>query len=180
MKLSMVTTAATFFALSLSAYAQTPTPNPSTATATAPAQSVTITGCVQREADYRKTNDSGRGGVAGTGVGTGNEFVLINATAANSSTSPSPTGTAGSSAASPSTAASATMAYELSGSQEGQLAAHVNHRVEITGMLKAQAVNSSGPTGGPTAQVPVVSQDLKLRELEVSSFKMLDSSCTTR
>ena len=70
------------------------------------------------------------------------------------------------------------MAYELTGSQEGQLASHVNHRVEITGMLKPQAVGASGPTGGPTAQVPVVSQDLKLREFEVASFKMIAANCT--
>ena len=43
--------------------------------------STTIVGCVVREADYRRTADAGRGGVAGTGIGAGNEFVLINASA---------------------------------------------------------------------------------------------------
>ena len=40
------------------------------------AQKVTVVGCVVRETDYRKAQDAGRGGVAGTGVGAGNEFVL--------------------------------------------------------------------------------------------------------
>ena len=34
---------------------------------------ITLIGCVQREADYRRANDSGRGGVAATGLGRGNE-----------------------------------------------------------------------------------------------------------
>ncbi len=41
---------------------------------TAPEQQVTLTGCIQRETDYRRARDAGRGGVAGTGVGAGNEI----------------------------------------------------------------------------------------------------------
>jgi hypothetical protein len=52
---------------------------------TAPEQQVTVTGCIQRETDYRRARDAGRGGVAGTGVGAGNEFVLVNASMAKSS-----------------------------------------------------------------------------------------------
>ncbi len=43
---------------------------------------ITVTGCVQREADYRQARDAGKGGVAGTGVGAGNEFILADASAA--------------------------------------------------------------------------------------------------
>ena len=42
-------------------------------------EAVTLVGCVQRESDYRKAQDAGRGGVAGTGIGAGNEFVLTSA-----------------------------------------------------------------------------------------------------
>jgi hypothetical protein len=35
-----------------------------------------------READYRKAQDAGKGGVANTGLGVGNEFVLTNASPA--------------------------------------------------------------------------------------------------
>ena len=58
-------------ALSVAGQAQ-----PSAQSSTSSADEITVSGCVQREADYRKTQDAGRGGVAGTGVGTGNEFVL--------------------------------------------------------------------------------------------------------
>src|SRR5687767_2628717 len=54
-------------------------PSAQTRAATAPEQQLTIVGCVQSEADYRRAQDAGKGGVAGTGVGVGNEFVLINA-----------------------------------------------------------------------------------------------------
>ena len=145
---------------------------------------VTIVGCVQREADYRRTHDAGRGGVAGTGVGAGNEFVLTSASmstggaaAAGSARTDAdkPTATTG--------AAGGGAAYELTGPDEGQLAKHINKRVEITGMLKAAEVGTSGaPTGGPTAGTPprgvdVTSKDLKLREVEVSSVKEVPGNC---
>jgi hypothetical protein len=135
---------------------------------------VTITGCVQREADYRKAKDEGRGGVAGTGVGAGNEYVLTEASSAAPSAEPSPTGTSG----------SASMAYELSGPNEGQLSQYVGRRVQITGKLKAAETDAAGrPTGGATAGQPpagvdVTSKDLKLRELEVTSVKEATGTCT--
>jgi hypothetical protein len=138
---------------------------------------ITVTGCVQREADYRKAQDAGRGGAAGTGVGTGNEFILADASASPSTkagTEPSsPTGTSG----------SASSAYELTGPNEGQAAQFVGQRVEITGMLKAAEVAASGqPTGGATAGQPpagtdVMSKDLRLREIEVSSIKQTTGTC---
>jgi hypothetical protein len=48
-------------------------------------QQVTLVGCIQREADYRKAHQGGRGGTLGTGFGAGNEFVLINASAGTES-----------------------------------------------------------------------------------------------
>ena len=48
---------------------------------TAPGGEITVTGCIQREADYRQAQDAGKGGAAGTGVGAGNEFILSNASA---------------------------------------------------------------------------------------------------
>ena len=145
-------------------------------------QQVTITGCVQRESDYRQARDAGRGGVAGTGVGAGNEFVLTNA---SMSTGPagarpgaepaSPTGTAGS--------AAMARAYELTGSNEGQVGQYVGRRVEISGKLKAAETAPTGqPTGGATAGQPprgvdVASKDLKLRELEVSSVREATGTC---
>lgn len=136
---------------------------------------VTITGCVTREADYRKVRDEGRGGVAGTGVGAGNEYVLTQASSASAgapTAEPSPTGTTGGS-----------MAYELTGPNEGQLSQYVGRRVQITGKLKAAETDAAGrPTGGATAGQPpsgvdVTSKDMKLRELEVTSVKEATGTC---
>ena len=135
---------------------------------------VTLTGCIQREADYRRATDAGRGGVLGTGAGTGNEFILANAmmgsssagqSAANSSSStPSATGTSGASGT----------AYELTGPREGDAASFVGKRVEITGMVKPTGASP----GGPTANAPG-SQDLELRELEIASIRETSGTCTT-
>jgi len=135
---------------------------------------ITVTGCVQREADYRQARDAGKGGVAGTGVGAANEFVLANASAsAPTGAAANPVGTSGSAAA----------AYELTGSNEGQVAAFVGKRVEITGTLKPAEVSATGqPTGGATAGQPpsgvdVASKDLKLREIEVTSVREATGTC---
>jgi hypothetical protein len=112
-------------------------------------QQVTISGCIQREAGWRKANDRRLGGAAGTGVGAGNEFVSANASDGGADAT-----------------ASAGAAYDLTGANEKLAAAHVGHRVEVTGTVKPGSA-----TGGPTAGAPprgtdVVSQDLQLRELE--------------
>jgi hypothetical protein len=144
-----------------------------TATGTAQEQQITLVGCVQREADYRRSQDAGKGGVAGTGVGAGNEFVLVNASA---SKSPTPGATAGTSGSIPA-------AYELTGPNEGQAGTYVGKRVEITGKLKAAETSASGrPTGGATAAKPpagidAMSKDLKLRELEVANVREASGSC---
>jgi hypothetical protein len=145
------------------------------------AQQITVTGCVQKESDYRRAQDAGRGGIAGTGVGAENEFVLADVTASSGTPEtrptgepPSPTGTAG---AKP-------LAYELTGPNEGQVGAHVGRRVEISGKLKAAETVGGQPTGGTTAGQPpagvdVASKDLKLRELEVTSVREVTGTCPT-
>lgn len=141
------------------------------------AESVTIAGCIQREADYRKAQNLGRGGAVGTGAGVGNEFVLVNATTGPASASP--TGTAGSTAP-----GSTGQAYELTGKNEGQVEQFVGRRVEIVGTLKPAETTGAAPTGGPTAGAPprgvdVASSDLKLRELEITSVREATGTCPT-
>ena len=144
-----------------------------------PDQPVTVTGCVVREADYRKIQDAGKGGAAGTGVGVGNEFVLTRVSTSSAGADASaarggtPTGTSGS---------DATLAYELTGPSEAKAEQFVGKRVEISGTLKKADAGPAGPTGGPTAGKPpsgvdVTSSDLKLRELEVTSVKESTGSC---
>jgi hypothetical protein len=131
-------------------------------------QQITVSGCIQREADYRKAQDKGRGGVAGTGVGAGDEYVLTNLSMAG---------------ADEKKGSEASTAYELTGANEKLAAPHVGHRVEISGTLKAAEVGTSGkPTGGasagkPPSGVDVLSKDLQLRELEVATVKMVAAKC---
>ncbi len=173
--------AMTFVAAGMVAFAQATPQEPragaaATQQTTASEQQIMVSGCVQRESDYRRTKDAGRGGVAGTGVGAGNEFVLINASMPGSAApgrGAVATGTAG-----------ATAAYELTGANEKQAEQYVGKRVEITGKLKAaEAEATTGrPTGGPTAGKPpegidVAGGDLKLRELEVASVKESSGTC---
>lgn len=175
------------FALGVTAFAQssgqaTPSQQPgATGSMSSSDQQVTITGCVQRESDYRSAKDKGAGGVAGTGMGVGNEFVLTDAStssAGSSSSATSATGTSGSSAP------SSGKAYELTGPNEGDVSQYVGKRVEIAGKLKAAETSASGSaTGGATAGAPpsgvdVASKDLKLRELEVSSVREATGSCS--
>ena len=160
------------------AQSQPPTP-PTSQAQTAPAgaaEQVTITGCVQREDDYRAANNLGKGGAVGTGVGAGNEFVLISATI---SPATSTVGTSGTSAA------GAPMAYELTGENESQVSQFVGKRVEIVGKLKPAEMGAAGATGGATAGKPpagvdVASKDLKLREVEVTSVKEATGTCPSK
>ena len=134
-----------------------------------PKASVTLVGCVMRETDYRKANDSGKGGPVGTGLGRGNEFVLTNATKTTAgATSPSSTADCG--------AAAAGEAYELGGSREKDLASYVGRRVEITGTLK-EAKTETAPAGEtkPTGGFDPLKQDLKLFEVDVVSFRPVAS-----
>jgi hypothetical protein len=162
---------------------QTQTGAQTTAAKPAGGQQMTLTGCIQREADFRKGRDAGKGGVAGTGVGAGNEFVLINASVSGGA---APAGTSG---AAPGTAtgtagtAASGNAYELTGANEGQVEKFVGKRVEIMGTVKPAETTAAGkPTGGPTAGAPprgvdVTSEDLQLRELEISSVKETTGNC---
>jgi hypothetical protein len=138
------------------------------------AQQVTIVGCVQKEADYRRAKNLGGGGAVGTGVGAGNEFVLVSASTAPAQATDAPVGTAGT--------AEGTDAFELTGSNETKAEPFVGKRVEIIGTLKAAETGPAGATGGatagrPPAGVDVASADLKLREVDVVSVKETTGTC---
>jgi hypothetical protein len=158
-------------------FAQTSQPRTQTGAAAArqtpgSAEQVMVVGCVQREEDYRRAHNLGRGGAAGTTVGEDDEFVLVSATMSGR-----PTGTAGRTATE--------TEFELSGPGEEKLAQYVGKRVEITGMLEPAEVDASGrPTGGATAGRPprgvdVTSDDLKLRELDIVSVRAASGTCPT-
>jgi hypothetical protein len=176
MKLLAGGTVALAMAMTMVAQAQTPPQPPTTQpSAQAPAaekdaKEVTIVGCVQREADYRREKSMGSGGAAGTGAGAGNEFVITNASLATKGSGETATGTAGSAPM------AGSAAYELTGSGERQAEQFVGKRVEIIGKLKPAEMGASGPTGGATAGEPpkgvdAASKDLKLREIDVTSVR---------
>jgi hypothetical protein len=124
-------------AVSMAAFAQTTgqqpaQPQPRTQTTTsAPqhaesaGQMVTVAGCIQSEADYRKARNLGRGGAAGTEVGVGNEFVLIDTKMASDGASPAAGAATG-------TTGAAAQDYKLTGANEGKASRFVGKRVDIS------------------------------------------------
>jgi hypothetical protein len=140
-------------------------------------QTVTLVGCIQSEADYRKTGNLGRGGAAGTGVGVGDEFVLIDARMASAGPPPASgaTGTTG----------AAAQDYELIGANERKASQFVGKRVEITGTVRPLETGVAAPTRSPTADAPpridvFAGDDLKLRELEVTSMRETAGTCPAK
>jgi hypothetical protein len=127
---------------------------------------ITLVGCIQRESEYRRQQDAGRGGVLATGLG--NEYILINASRA---------GAADTSTADCSSATGE--AYELSGKAEGELEPFVGRMVEISGMLKragidddAEVVGTTGTTAArPSGGFDPLGHDLQLYEVDVMSFR---------
>jgi hypothetical protein len=127
---------------------------------------ISLVGCVQRESDYRRAFDLGRGGVAATGLGRGNEYVLINASRVDAS------GTARVANANCSADKTAE-AYELTGNREPELEQFVGRVVHITGTLKEAdtAVGTTGAASNPSGGFDPLGQDLKLFEVELDSFQ---------
>ena len=170
--------------LSMAAFAQTPEQQPAQprTQTTTPApqqagsadQTVTVVGCIQSEADFRKTRNLGRGGTAGTGVGVGNEFVLIDVKMAVAGAPPAAGAATG-------TTGAAAQVYKLTTANEGKASQFVGKRVEITATLKPAApagASTRRPTAGAAPQVDVFAgEDLRLRELEVTSVRETAGNC---
>src|SRR5688500_15244235 len=122
---------------------------------TAEATPISLVGCIQRETEYRRQNNSGKGGFLGFGGGLGNEYVLVNASrGADGVFGDCTTATGGE-------------AYELTGSGESDLDDFVGQRVAIAGIRKEAEVDveTGQPTGGRQA-----GDDLRLFEVDVESF----------
>jgi hypothetical protein len=125
---------------------------------------ISVAGCIQRETEYRRQNNSGKGGFLGFGGGLGDEYVLVNASrGADGAFGDCTTATGGE-------------AYELTGSGEGDLEPFVGQRVAITGIRKEAEIDATTgqPTGGRQA-----GDDLRLFEVEVASFSPLTAPVQT-
>jgi hypothetical protein len=166
-------------ALSISAFAQAPSQGtarpPSTSPAVTPSRTpvaaardtVTITGCVEREADYRAARDQVKGGPAGSGLGQGNEYILTHATTG----APVPTSGSGN---------SESLSYLLTGSAEKDAGSFLKQRVELTGHFK------ESDKGSPIADTPDAAASSantdpdgapRLRTFEVTSVRASAGSC---
>jgi hypothetical protein len=166
------TSAAALLTMTIAAFAQTSQPTASSAQAKSDSQSgtpITLVGCVQRESDYRRATDAGRGGPVATGIGLGNEYVLINASRGGTSATTNATADCSS--------ATGGDAYELSGKGEGDLEQYVGKRIELVGMLKRGSdANAPVGTSGTTADRPSggfdpLGQDLRIPEVELTSVR---------
>src|SRR5689334_263052 len=126
-----------------------------------PATPVTLVGCIQREADYRKTHDLGKGGTVNTGLGGGDEYVLINASRGTNAPATIDCSFQGS-----------TEAYELTGRREHDLKPFVGKVVQISGTMK-EAKTKPLPSGepAPTGRLDPLHKEPQLFEVEVSSFQ---------
>jgi hypothetical protein len=125
---------------------------------------ISLVGCIQRETEYRRQNNSGKGGFLGFGGGLGDEYVLVNASrGADGAFGDCTTATGGE-------------AYELTGSGEGDFEAFVGQRVAISGTRKEAEIDAATgrPTGGRQA-----GDDLRLFEVEVASFRALAAPVPT-
>ena len=144
-------------------------------------QTITLSGCVQREADYRRATGSGTGGAGGFGIGLANEYVLINATRSGASPASRPregTTVNDIAAAESPCGAGGGEAFELTGAQERELARLVGRRVTIVGVLKRGADAPVGTSGTETrtdttglGKLNPWDQDLNLQEVEITSVR---------
>ena len=94
---------------------------------------VTVIGCLQQEADFRRITNSGRGGTLGTGVGQGNEYVLSNAMAPDAA--PIRANARRANGQMPA-AGAAGKHYMLSGKLEANMLRDVGRMVEVVGMVE--------------------------------------------
>jgi hypothetical protein len=135
-------------ALSVSVSAQTtPTSGGSTPSTYGTNNKVTITGCLERAKDGAASSDR-------------TAFMLNNIAPAT----PAMTGTTGTSGSEQKPKATS---YRLD-AEDSKLSAHVGHKIEVTGVVADNPMNTTGTSGAAT-EAP---------KFKVETVKMIASSCT--
>jgi hypothetical protein len=134
-----------------------------------------VIGCLQRESDYRRAHNLGKGGAVGTGIGGGDEFVLINGSSATSAAAPANLDCAREGGGE---------AYELTGPREDALKPFVGRAVQISGIRKKAAVRqpvgtTSTSEARPTGGFDPLKKDLRLFEVNVTSFQEVTPAAAT-
>lgn len=107
-------------------------------------QVATLVGCVEREADYRKRVNDGKGGALGTGIGVDNEYVLTDVRSAEAIEKNQEVGTNGVAAV-----------YSVTGRLEKELKAQVGRPVEVLGFIEQAGAHGSEVTDLPRINVNV-------------------------
>jgi hypothetical protein len=136
--------------------------------------SVTAVGCLQSEREYRRQHESSK--FAGTGYGLNDEYVLIDAVIGGADLNIEPVTEQEASCV---TGRGTGQTFELTGHGEDDLAQFLGRRVVIHGMLK-HAKHDVGPVGTsgtftpvPTGGGPSLGSDLKVREINVESARLV-------
>jgi len=94
---------------------------------------ITVTGCVQKEADYRRSIGSGKGGALSSGVGVADEYVLRSVQTVDANTL-TPTGTS---------PKNVEEVYAVTGNLEHELAKAVGHSVAVSGYVEVEKSKGS-------------------------------------
>ena len=94
---------------------------------------ITVTGCVEKEADYRASISEGKGGTLGSGAGAPNEYVLRSVQTVSQDTL-KPTGTS---------ARTYEEVYSVTGDLEHELAKAVGHQIAMSGYVEVAKSNGT-------------------------------------
>jgi hypothetical protein len=115
----------------------------------------TLVGCVEREADYRKRVNDGKGGALGTGAGVDNEYVLTDVRTPEGLAANAEVGTSGVAAV-----------YGVTGRLEKELKPSVGRMVQVLGFIE-----------NPTAAGSEVSD---LPRINVNAWHPINDACPGR
>jgi hypothetical protein len=105
---------------------------------------VTLVGCVEPEAAYRKRVNDGKGGALGTGLGVENEYVLTDVRTPEAIAKNAEVGTAGTASV-----------YGVTGRLEKELKESVGHAIEVVGFVENAGAAGSEVTDLPRVKVNV-------------------------
>ena len=136
--------------------------------ASPPSGTMTLTGCLIREADYRRAHGLGKGALGG--VGLGDEFVLVDATEVPSGSGPAatePSSTSPSPSAQRCTETGTGRAYRMTGKAEDKLKPFVGHRMQITGEFDHER-DAKTAAGQTNAKLPA--------EIKIASYREAPAS----
>jgi hypothetical protein len=162
---------------------QTPTPSPSTPSRTDD-KTMTLTGCLKSADGAADSSRTTPGTPSGAASATATKFVLTDietdSMGSSPSTTPSTTGTTPGTTGTTMSKANAGKQYTLTADAGVNLAAHLNHKVRVTGKISDMPAPSGSTTrpGETSPSADRTSMD-KGQTLAVSSVTMISGSCST-